>query len=55
MQTPEHPPILVLGYSEAAMLLRAIEQPQPAALLCIHGQRDPILECDCPLRLDLTL
>ena len=50
----EPPPFYVLGYSEAAMLLRGRDAPDIAAALCIHGQRDPVLELSCPLRVDLT-
>ena len=49
-----YPPFCVLGYSEAAMLLRAADQPEIVAAICIHGQRDPVLDLECKHRLDLS-
>lgn len=53
MGNEEYPDICVLGYSESAMMLRSHKRPIMSAAVCIHGQRDPVLELDCPIRLDL--
>jgi len=35
-----HPPVIVLGYSEAAMLLRTPHDIDVRAIIAIHGQRE---------------
>ncbi|MEO0477239.1 MAG: hypothetical protein AAF085_14920, partial [Planctomycetota bacterium] len=52
-QLPAIPRFLVLGYSEAAMFLKADQSESVEAAICIHGQRDPVLECECNHRVDL--
>ncbi|HKQ49791.1 MAG TPA: hypothetical protein VJZ71_17080 [Phycisphaerae bacterium] len=41
---PEHPSILILGYSEAAMYLRQPEAAHVSAIVAIHGQREYSVE-----------
>jgi predicted protein tyrosine phosphatase len=41
-----HPPILVLGFSEAAMFLRGAERPDVEGLIAIHSQREHAIETD---------
>ena len=48
-----NPPLVVLGYSEAAMFLRRRPAP-PLAVISIHGGREFAVDADCPRRLDLT-
>ena len=47
------PRILVLGYSEASMLLASRNCPTIGALLAIHGQREHAVEADVPHKLTL--
>lgn len=42
----EHPPILILGYSEASMLLRKPGSIDIRAVIAIHGQREYPVETD---------
>lgn len=46
------PSFLVLGYSEAAMYLKSDRSEPIEAAICIHGQRDPVLACECKHRVD---
>jgi predicted protein tyrosine phosphatase len=48
-----HPPILVFGYSEAAMLLRRPNAANIGAALSIHGKREFPVEAQTPHRLVL--
>lgn len=48
-----HPPLLIFGYSEAAMFLRRTPRPKVGAILSIHGGREFGVEADVPRRLDL--
>jgi predicted protein tyrosine phosphatase len=48
-----HPALVVLGYSEAGMLLRAKPAPQVSAVISIHGRREFGVELECAHRLDL--
>jgi len=48
-----HPPILALGYSEAAMFLRTPAGATVRALISIHGANEHGVEAEMP-RLDLT-
>ena len=50
-----HPPLAILGYSEAAMFLRGPAGADVAALLSIHGSREFGVEWNAPAgRLDLA-
>ena len=49
-----YPELIVLGYSEAAMLLRGHPKPHMSAMISIHGQREFGVEADAPRRLDLA-
>ena len=53
MAEPRIPSFLVLGYSEAAMYLKSDHLEPIEAAICIHGQRDPVLDCECRHRVDL--
>jgi len=46
--------ILILGYSETAMLLKRQAMPEFDGLVSIRGQRDPYLEAKIKPRLDLS-
>jgi hypothetical protein len=48
-----HPTILALGYSEAAMLLRSESGSDIQVIITIAGQRECTVEADTPHRLDL--
>ncbi len=48
-----HPPIIVLGYSEAAMLLRQTQRSEVAAVISIAGSQEYHLDADVQHRLDL--
>ena len=49
-----HPPVLVLGYSEAAMLLRKSHTADVLAIIAIHGQREyPVETSEVPYSLVL--
>lgn len=39
-----HPPVLMLGYSEAAMLMRAPQGLQVGAIIAIHGRHEYAVE-----------
>ncbi|MCA9250711.1 MAG: hypothetical protein R3E58_06930 [Phycisphaerae bacterium] len=41
-----HPQVIVLGYSEAGMLLRKPGSANVQAIIAIHGQREFAVECD---------
>src|SRR3954468_13391928 len=47
------PSLVVLGYSEAGMFLRARPVPEVSALISIHGKREFGVELACEHRLDL--
>jgi predicted protein tyrosine phosphatase len=47
------PPLVVLGYSEAGMFLRAQNAPKVSAVISIHGKREFGVELECEHRLDL--
>jgi predicted protein tyrosine phosphatase len=49
----QHPALVILGYSEAAMFLRGTPTPKVGALISIHGGREFGVEADVPFRLDL--
>jgi predicted protein tyrosine phosphatase len=49
-----HPPLVILGYSEAAMFLRDTVRPKVSAVLSIHGRREFGVEVDVAQRLDLS-
>ena len=49
-----HPPLAILGYSEAGMLLRRASGNDIAAIISIHGRREFGVEGDVAHRLDLT-
>ena len=49
-----HPPLVILGYSEAAMFLRGTARPPVAAVVSIHGRREFGVDADMGRRLDLT-
>ena len=49
-----HPQLVILGYSEAAMFLRANPKPDVAAVISIHGAREFGIELQVPHRLDLA-
>ncbi len=42
----KHPNVLILGYSEAGMLLRKPGESDVRAIISIHGQREYAVECD---------
>lgn len=44
--TENHPPLLVLGYSQAAMLLRKPDRSGVEAIIAIHGQREYPVDTD---------
>lgn len=48
------PPLAIFGYSEAAMFMRRLPEPNVAAIISIHGRREFGVEADVPHRLDLT-
>jgi predicted protein tyrosine phosphatase len=48
-----HPPLVVLGYSEAGMFLRCAAGADVRAILSIHGYREFGAEAVVPHRLDL--
>src|SRR5947209_7565270 len=48
------PSLVVLGYSEAGMFLRAKPAPAISAVISIHGQREFGVELACEHRLDLS-
>jgi predicted protein tyrosine phosphatase len=50
-----HPPILILGYSEAAMFLRGPEGPRVSAILSICGAREFAVEPTSPVQHRLVL
>jgi predicted protein tyrosine phosphatase len=50
----DHPHLVILGYSEAGMFVRAAPSPPVAAILSIHGVREFGIEQQAPFRLDLT-
>jgi predicted protein tyrosine phosphatase len=50
----DHPTLVVLGYSEAAMFLRATPRPNVTAIISIHGHREYGVEAEVMHRLDLT-
>ena len=50
---PHHPPILALGYSQAAMLLRRSDAGNVQAILSICGAREFGVEANVAQRLDL--
>ena len=50
----DHPTLVVLGYSEAAMFLRAKPRPNVTAIISIHGRREYGVEAEVMHRLDLT-
>lgn len=47
------PPIVILGYSEAAMFVNRDPSPQIGAIISIHGRREHGIELAIPHRLDL--
>jgi predicted protein tyrosine phosphatase len=49
-----HPPLVILGYSEASMFLRRSPRPEVAGIISIHGRREFGVEADAPHRIDLT-
>src|SRR5687768_11668432 len=53
MRAESFPPLVVLGYSEAGMFLRAKPAPQVSAIISIHGKREFGVELECAYRLDL--
>ena len=50
----DDPQIVVLGYSEAAMLLRKLDRALLAGIISIHGAREFGVEAPGVRRLDLT-
>src|SRR5258708_3073379 len=48
-----HPSLIVLGYSEAAMLLRRAPRQDVAAIISIHGRREFGVEANVAHRLGL--
>jgi predicted protein tyrosine phosphatase len=48
-----HPPLVVLGYSEAAMFLRKSPPLSVAGIISIHGSREFGVDATAPCRLDL--
>ncbi len=48
------PPLAILGFSEAAMLLRRLQKAEVGGLISIHGRREPAIDFDAQDRLDLT-
>ena len=49
----KHPPLVILGYSEAAMFLRRPRATDVRAILSIHGRREFPVEASAGHRLDL--
>src|SRR5216117_2257586 len=54
MRAMGFPPLLILGYSEAGMFLRATPAPEVSAVISIHGRREFGVELACEHRLDLA-
>jgi len=53
MRAMSYPPVVVLGYSEAGMFLRAHAASEIGAVISIHGKREFGVELACEHRLDL--
>jgi predicted protein tyrosine phosphatase len=54
MNQRSHPSIIVLGYSEAGMLLLRPDAARVKAIISIHGKHEYGVECDVAHRLDLN-